>query len=74
VDLSDSQSRNYRIPGGVLGEFLELLWLYDTHPRAHAQERMLPAATTELVIDLGGRMTNPPRSVSMRLEQLGSKV
>ena len=60
MDLSVSTSRNYRIPRGVLGEFVELLWLYDTHPRAHGQERMLPMATTELVIDLGGTMANPP--------------
>jgi AraC-like DNA-binding protein len=60
MDLSVSTSRNYRISGGVLGEFVELLWLYDIHPRAHGQERMLPTATTELVIDLGGSMAKSP--------------
>jgi AraC-like DNA-binding protein len=60
TDLSVAPNRNYRIPGGVLGEFVELLWLYEIPPRAHAQERMLPMATTELVIDLAGGMANSP--------------
>jgi AraC-like DNA-binding protein len=60
MDLGVSASRSYRIPGGVLGEFVELLWLYDIQPRAHSQERMLPMPTTELVIDLGESMTNVP--------------
>jgi AraC-like DNA-binding protein len=42
----------YRAPRGVLGEFVELLWLFDGYIQPHAQERMLPTATTELVIDL----------------------
>jgi AraC-like DNA-binding protein len=42
----------YRTPRGVLGEFVELLWLFDGYAQPHAQERMLPTATTELVIDL----------------------
>jgi AraC-like DNA-binding protein len=60
VELSVSQSRNYRIPGGVLGKFVELLWLYDIPARTHAQERMLPTATTELVIELAGGTANSP--------------
>jgi AraC-like DNA-binding protein len=63
LELSLPQSRNYRIPGGVLGKFVELLWLYVTPHRAHAQERMLPMATTELVIDLAGGMTNSPAAL-----------
>lgn len=42
----------YRSPGGALAEFVELLWLHDRGPQPHAQERMLPTATTELVVDL----------------------
>ena len=58
--MSISASRNYRIPGGVLGEFVELLWLYEIPPGAHGQERMLPMATTELVIDLAGETAHSP--------------
>src|SRR5215510_1910276 len=42
----------YRVPGGVLGNFVELLWLYDPYVVSHAHERLLPTATTELVFDL----------------------
>lgn len=42
----------YRAPRGMLGEFVEMLWLFDGYVQPHAQERMLPTATTELVIDL----------------------
>jgi len=44
--------RHYRTPRGPLGEFVELLWLYDGYIVPHAHERLLPMATTELVIDL----------------------
>ncbi|MGB6449963.1 MAG: AraC family transcriptional regulator [Steroidobacteraceae bacterium] len=47
-------SPHYRVPGGVLGEFVEILWLYEGYVRPHARERLLPMATTELVIDLRG--------------------
>lgn len=47
-------SRHYRVPRGILGEFVELLWLYEGYVLPHAQERLLPTATTELVIDLRG--------------------
>jgi AraC-like DNA-binding protein len=39
----------------MLGEFVELLWLYEGYVLPHAQERLLPMPTTELVIDLRGR-------------------
>lgn len=61
--MSDSESREYRIPSGVLGEFVEMLWFYHTPLRAHAQERMLPMATTELVIELAGGGTNSPAAL-----------
>jgi AraC-like DNA-binding protein len=63
VDLSVSPGRNYRVPRGVLGEFVELIWLYDAQPRAHGQERLLPMATTELVIDLDVRMADSPMAL-----------
>jgi AraC-like DNA-binding protein len=44
--------RAFRIPHDVLGEFIELLWLYDGYVVPHAQERLLPMATTEFVVDL----------------------
>jgi AraC-like DNA-binding protein len=44
--------RHYRTPRGILGQFIELLWLYDGYVQPHTQERLLPMATTELVIDL----------------------
>jgi AraC-like DNA-binding protein len=46
--------RHYRTPRGVLGKFVELLWLYEGNVQSHAQERLLPMPTTELVIDLRG--------------------
>jgi AraC-like DNA-binding protein len=49
--------RHQRAPRGALGEFVELLWLYDGYMRQHAQERLLPMPTTELVIDLRGTMS-----------------
>jgi AraC-like DNA-binding protein len=45
----------YRKPRGPLSEFVELLWLFDGYSPPHDQDRMLPTATTELVIDLRGR-------------------
>ncbi|HUN27983.1 MAG TPA: DUF6597 domain-containing transcriptional factor [Steroidobacteraceae bacterium] len=46
------QQRHYRIPRGPLAKFVERFWLYEGYVPPHAQERMLPTATTELVIDL----------------------
>jgi len=46
--------RHYRAPRGILRDFVELLWLFDGYVQPHARERMLPMATTELVIDLRG--------------------
>lgn len=48
--------RHYRVPRGVLRDFVELLWLFDGYVQPHARERMLPMATTELVIDLRADM------------------
>src|SRR5262249_33190218 len=42
----------YRVPGGVLGNFVELLWLYDPYVVSHAHERLLPTATLAVVVDL----------------------
>jgi hypothetical protein len=36
----------------MLRDFVEVLWLFDGYLPPHARERMLPTATTELVIDL----------------------
>jgi hypothetical protein len=44
--------RDYRVPRPPLGDFVELLWLYDGYSVSHAYERLLPMATTELVVDL----------------------
>lgn len=63
MELSISQSRTFRVPGGALSKFVELLWLYVTPLQAHAEERMLPMATTELVIDLAGGTTNSPAAL-----------
>lgn len=45
-------ARHYRVPRGILGRFVDLLWLYDGYVVPHASERLLPMPTTELVIDL----------------------
>ncbi|HUN73929.1 MAG TPA: DUF6597 domain-containing transcriptional factor [Steroidobacteraceae bacterium] len=50
--MGTPRTSHYRTPRGVLGEFVELLWLYDGYVQPHAQERLLPMPTTELVIDL----------------------
>jgi len=49
---STAELRRYRVPRGILGEFVELLWLYDGYVVPHARERLLPMPTAELVIDL----------------------
>jgi AraC-like DNA-binding protein len=49
--------RHYRVPSGILGDFVELLWLFDGYLPPHARERMLPTATAELVIDLHDGIT-----------------
>ena len=46
------QTRHYRVPRGILGRFVDLLWLYDGEVAAHPSERLLPMPTTEMVIDL----------------------
>jgi len=45
--------RHHR-PGPPLGDFVELLWYYERPASAHALERVLPTATLEIVVDLGG--------------------
>ncbi len=50
--MSVPATRHYRAPRGALGRFVELLWLYDGYVQPHAEERLLPMPTTELVIDL----------------------
>jgi len=52
----------YRAPG-VLGNFVELLWLYDPYVVPHTQERLLPTATTELVFDLRENVRGSAASV-----------
>ena len=53
-----SLNRSDQIPRGTLGKFVERFWLYDSVVSAHAQEKILPTATTELVLDLGGGLAN----------------
>lgn len=48
-------TRNYRVPTGILGRFVALLWHYDGYLLPHAHERLLPTPTAELVIDLRAR-------------------
>lgn len=43
-----------RIPGPPLGQFVELLWLYD-HAPPHPRERLLPTGSMELVFVLSSR-------------------
>jgi AraC-like DNA-binding protein len=52
ASLSIPGTRHYRIPRGMLGQFVDMLWLYDGYTAPHARERLLPMSTTELVIDL----------------------
>jgi AraC-like DNA-binding protein len=52
MDVSLPAVRHYRVPRGVLNDFVEMLWLFDGYVQPHAWERMLPMPTTELVIDL----------------------
>jgi AraC-like DNA-binding protein len=41
-----------RSPRPPLASFVDLLWIYEGYVLPHARERLLPMATTELVIDL----------------------
>ncbi|MGN6184507.1 MAG: AraC family transcriptional regulator [Thermoanaerobaculia bacterium] len=43
----------HRVPSPPLDAFVELLWGYDGYVVPHAQERLLPTGTIELVIPLG---------------------
>jgi AraC-like DNA-binding protein len=52
MGASVPEIRRYRAPRGILRDFVELLWLFDGYVQPHARERLLPMATTELVIDL----------------------
>lgn len=42
----------HRLPAPPLSEHIALLWLYETPAPEHAQERLLPTGSMELVIDL----------------------
>lgn len=44
--------RHYRVPGGRLGRYVGLFWLYEGYSVAHSRERLLPGATTEMVFEL----------------------
>jgi AraC-like DNA-binding protein len=44
----------HRTPNPPLADFVELLWCYDGYAVSHAQERLLPTGTIELVIPLAG--------------------
>lgn len=46
-----------RLPGGPLSEHVHFLWTFEDYAAPHAQERVLPTGTMELVIDLAP--TNP---------------
>jgi methylphosphotriester-DNA--protein-cysteine methyltransferase len=52
-----------RTPGGALARFVELLWMHARVPEPRAQERMLPTATTELVVHLQAGIANTHRAV-----------
>ncbi|MGA7537575.1 MAG: helix-turn-helix domain-containing protein [Steroidobacteraceae bacterium] len=52
MGLSVPAIHRFRAPRGILEEFVEMLWLFDGYVQPHARERILPMATTELVIDL----------------------
>lgn len=41
-----------RAPRAPLSDFVDLLWLFDGYAPGHAQERLLPTGTVELVIDM----------------------
>jgi len=41
-----------RVPRAPLSDFVDLLWLFDGYAPVHAQERLLPTGTVELVLDM----------------------
>jgi AraC-like DNA-binding protein len=60
-------------PGPPLSEFVDFLWTYEGYLSPHAQERLLPTGTMELVftMDAGGAVAGGiagPRSEFMALE------
>jgi AraC-like DNA-binding protein len=49
----------YHVPSGPLSEFVGVFWYWRGHTVQYAKERILPMASTELVINLGsGRTTD----------------
>lgn len=56
-------TRHYRVPRGIVGEFVELLWHYDGYLLPHSRERLLPLPTAELVIDLRARSAHSRATV-----------
>ncbi len=42
----------YHRPGGVLAEYIDQMWWYDTYEPSTPQERIMPTGTTELIFHL----------------------
>ena len=42
----------HRVPRAPLAAFIESIWLYETDPRQHALERVLPTGAAQLIINL----------------------
>jgi AraC-like DNA-binding protein len=42
----------HHTPRWPLGEFVDVMWLYESPPAAHAKERVLPSASAQLIISL----------------------
>jgi AraC-like DNA-binding protein len=47
----------HRVPAPPLSDHIAILWLYDMPAPGHAQERLLPSGSMELVVDLLNRAT-----------------
>jgi AraC-like DNA-binding protein len=57
-------------PGPPLADFVDFLWLYDGYVAPHAQERLLPAGTMELVFRLDADGTDVAGLMGPRSEFL----
>ena len=66
-------STHLHIPSGPLGDFVDLIWIYEGYAPPHAQERLMPQGLMNLVITVHGTSgvrssVSGPRTESMMLD------
>lgn len=74
IELVDPVTFKQAKPSGSLSRFVELFWYWSDHPRPFVRERILPMASSELVIRLVSSRTSDsglagPRSLPTFIER-----